>query len=63
MVDKSSVDPETMYRVRVRRAVPFGPSGRTILTPATDNVVKGKVITAMADEDIESIDVIETPPA
>jgi hypothetical protein len=63
MVAKNQVEADTMYRVRVKRAVPFGPSGRTIMTPATDNVVKGKVISAMADEDIESIEAVEAPPA
>jgi hypothetical protein len=63
VVAKNEVDAETMYILKVKRAVVYGPSGRTILTPAQDNVVKGKVISTIADADIESIELVENPPA
>jgi hypothetical protein len=63
MVDKANVEAEKMYRLKVRRTVPYGPSGRTFLTPATENVVKGKVISTIADADIESIEDVVQPQA
>ena len=61
MVDKSSVQPDTLYKLRVKRTVPYGLSGRVFMTPVTDNVVKGKVISALADDVIESIEDHEQP--
>lgn len=61
MVDKSSVVPDTLYRIRVKRTVPYGMSGRVFLTPATDNVVKGKVISTIPDDAIELIEDTEQP--
>jgi hypothetical protein len=63
MVAKADVDAETMYHLKVKRAVVYGPSGRTIITPAQDNIVKGKVISTLNDADIESIEAVEAPPA
>lgn len=63
MVAKNQVDAETMYHLKVNRAVPFGVSGRIFLTPDTDNIVKGKVISDIDDADILSIEPVETPPA
>jgi hypothetical protein len=55
-VSKSSVEPETMYILKVTRAVTYGASGRAIMTPTSENVVKGKVILEIPDEAIESIE-------
>ena len=63
MVDKSSVVADKLYRVRVKRTVPYGLSGRVFLTPSTDNVVKGKVISNIADDAIEMIEDFEQPQA
>ena len=61
MVTKSNVEADKLYRLRVKRSVPVGLSGRMFLTPVTDNVVKGKVISGLADEAIESIEDVEQP--
>ena len=63
MVQKNQVDDEKMYLLKVTRAVPYGVSGRNFLTPATENVVKGKVISTIPDDAIETIEDVETPPA
>ena len=63
MVAKSSVEADKLYRVRVKRTVPYGLSGRVFMTPATDNVVKGKVISTIADDAIDMIEDIEQPQA
>lgn len=60
MVDKASVEDEKLYRVKMTRSVPFGTDGRIFLTPATDNVLKGKVITDIPDDAIESIEDVIT---
>lgn len=63
MVAKADVEADTMYKLKVTRTVPYGPSGRTFLTPNGENVVKGKVISDLADADIESIEDMPQPPA
>ena len=61
MVTKSSVQPDTLYKLRVTRSVPYGASGRVFLTPITENIVKGKVISTLDDDAIASIEDIEQP--
>jgi hypothetical protein len=63
MVAKADVQPDTMYKLKVTRTIPYGPSGRTFLTPASEIMVKGKVISELADADIESIEDADQPPA
>jgi hypothetical protein len=61
MVTKSSVQPDTLYKLRVKRSVPYGSSGRVFMTPATDNIVKGKVISTISDDAIDTIEDIVQP--
>jgi hypothetical protein len=53
------IDPEANYRVTLTRAVRVGKNGDTVLSPAKDNVVKGKVIATLGDA-VESYALVET---
>lgn len=50
----SVIDPERLYRVKVRRAVRLGKHGTIVMTPMSENLVRGKVLATIPAEDIES---------
>jgi hypothetical protein len=45
-----AVEPDQQYRVKVKRPIQIG---RATLTPVTDNVVKGKVLSTLPEDAIE----------
>jgi hypothetical protein len=47
----SQVDPETLYVVKVKRPVRVGES---VMTPTTENSIKGKVLQDLPQDAIES---------
>jgi hypothetical protein len=53
MVDLSGVDDAKQYKIKVNKAIPYG---RAILTPATENVVKGKVLKTFPEAAVDSIE-------
>lgn len=57
---QQQVDPEKVYRVRVRRAVPIGKHGYSMLLPYTDNRVSGAVLATLPQDAIVSSEEVTT---
>jgi hypothetical protein len=48
-VNLDNVQPEQYYKVKLSRVVQLGPNGETVLSPMTENIVKGKVLESLGD--------------
>jgi hypothetical protein len=53
----SSIDPDKMYRVKMRRAVKMGKFGEMMLSPRGDNMVKGYILASLSSDDYVSYEV------
>jgi hypothetical protein len=50
----SSIDDETLYRVKVKKAIALDPHDNVVLAPQSENVVKGRVLKVLNEADVES---------
>jgi hypothetical protein len=52
-----TIDDQALYRIRVKRAIVLDPPiGQVVLSPGSDNVVKGKLLKTLNQDDIDVVE-------
>ncbi len=53
-----SIDPNKRYRVYLKRAIRMGKYGDSVLTPRSENILAGYMLSSLDPEDVERYELV-----